>query len=61
MPRGPGGNFVARTAVVPRASSPRRASEAPLLYMAAVSKSVAPSAMLTANARASSSAPSAPP
>jgi hypothetical protein len=57
----PGGNLVAISADVPRASSPSRRSEAPLLYMAAVSNKVAPAARLASKARASSSAPSAPP
>ena len=53
----PGGNLVAISAGVPRASSPSRRSEAPLLYMAAVSNNVTPAARLASKARASCSAP----
>src|SRR5258708_4411907 len=56
-----GGNLVASKHCSPRASSPRRSSEAPLPYISAVSKSVTPAARLNSMARFSSAGPPEPP
>jgi hypothetical protein len=57
---GLGGNFVAMTTSLATASSPSRRSDAPPLYIAAVSKKLTSAAMLATKA-ACSSAKSAPP
>ena len=57
----PGGNLVAITTLVPSASSPNRCSDAPPLYIAAVSKKFAPADRLASKASCSSSGPAVPP
>jgi hypothetical protein len=53
----PGGNLVAMTTCRPSASSPKRRSDAPPLYMGAVSNRSTPADRLAPKARASSSGP----
>jgi hypothetical protein len=61
LDRQPGGNLVAITTLVPSASSPNRCSDAPPLYIAAVSKKFAPADRLASKASCSSSGPAVPP
>src|SRR5215216_5471028 len=57
----PCGNLVAITTLLPSASSPNRCSDAPPLYIAAVSKKFAPADRLASKASCSSSGPAVPP